>query len=203
MIKKLILLDNGKVCSTMFTILVPTIQCNSVSLRKKNYYFSWKQNNLFIFQWRMMMKMTSLMKHWNPFVKSLTHPRFLIRFSSLLQKDHTYIFIDGKHFWQSISYLMMCSGFKSRGRVRVSLTRVRVGFGCQMSGFVWVRVIFVGFSGFSGVEKFLKFWPLLLFLMHFYAWIFFKLQKIYNFEKNNVKKKFHLMKNLVLFGKNF
>ena len=89
------------------------------------------------------------------------------------------------------------------GRVRVSLTRVRVGFGCQMSGFVRVWVIFVGFSGFSGVEKFLKFWPLLLFLMHFYAWIFFKLQKIYNFEKNNVKKKFHLMKNLVLFGKNF
>ena len=89
------------------------------------------------------------------------------------------------------------------GRVRVSLTRVWVEFGCQMSGFVRVRVIFVGFSGFSGVEKFLKFWPLLLFLMHFYAWIFFKLQKIYNFEKNNVKKKFHLMKNLVLFGKNF
>ena len=43
------------------------------------------------------------------------------------------------------------------GRVRVSLTRVWVGFGCQMSGFVRVRVIFVGFSGFSGVEKFLKF----------------------------------------------
>ena len=43
------------------------------------------------------------------------------------------------------------------GRVRVSLTRVQVGFGCQMSGFVRVRVIFVGFSGFSGVEKFLKF----------------------------------------------
>ena len=92
----------------------------------------------------------------------------------------------------------MCLGDKSR--VRVSLTRVWVGFGCQMSGFVRVRVIFVGFSGFSGVVKFLKFW---LFLMHFYARTFFKLQKIYNLKKKFEKKNFIWWKPSSFLEKNF
>ena len=43
------------------------------------------------------------------------------------------------------------------GWVRMSPIKVLVRFRCQLLGFVWVRVIFVRFSGFSGVVKFLKF----------------------------------------------
>ena len=89
------------------------------------------------------------------------------------------------------------------GWVRMSPTKVRVRFRCQLLGFVWVRVIFVRFSGFSGVVKFLKFWPLLLFFIAFLCLNIFQTSKIYNLKKNYLKKIFHLMKNLFVFGEIF